>query len=309
MYKTRKVEIYASEIAEILNLTLTGEDFIVKYPGSLENLQPHTVVYSETLTPEIARQLKQTRNILMILRESYGLKAEGFSYLVSPRPRLDFVRILNESFVERDTRQSDPTARISTDAKIGRNVVIGAHSVIGPDVVIGDNTIVLNNVVITGKVVIGRNCVIKDNATLGSEGYGFEFDEAGEPIHVPYVGSILIGDHVWIGANSAIERAEIDDTVIAASVKIDDLVQIGQSCQIGEHTMIAAGTVVSARVKIGNHCWLAPNVSLKDRITLADDVLVGIGAVVIHDCESHNVYAGNPARLLRRRTQEDLKSV
>ena len=309
MYKTKTVEIYASEIAEVLNLTLTGGDFIVRGPGSPENPQPHTIIHLEALTPEIAGSLAEKGHVLVLLRDAPILNFGDISFLVTPRPRLDFVRVLNNFFVERDNRQNDPTARISPDAKIGRNVIVGAHSVIGPDVILGDNTIVLNNVVITGKVSIGRNCVIKDNATIGSEGYGFEFDEAVEPIHVPYVGKILIGNDVWIGANSTVERAEIDDTIIAPSVKIDDLVQIGQSCCIGEHTMIAAGTVVSAHVSIGKNCWLSPNVSVKDRTAIADDVLIGIGTVVINDCQTHNVYVGNPARLLRRRTKNDIQTI
>jgi UDP-3-O-[3-hydroxymyristoyl] glucosamine N-acyltransferase len=304
MYKKRMVEVHASEIAEILNLKLTGRDFIVRGPGSFHPIQNETVVYAEALGQELADALSRARDVLVIVGDGRGATAAGFSYIETPRPRLAFVRVLNEFFVEREVRHTDPTARISPGARLGRNVTVGSHSVIGPDVTLGDNIIVLNNVVITGHVTVGRNCVLKDNSTIGSEGYSFELDEAGLPIHFPYTGRIVIGDNVWIGSNTTIERSELDDTVIGSFVKIDDLVQIGQRCLIGERSMIAAGTIVSASVTIGKGCWLAPNVSVRDRVVIGDNVLVGIGAVVVKDLARDGVYVGNPARFLKARSEK-----
>ncbi len=306
MYRKRIAEVYASEIAEILNLSLVGTDFIVRGPGTLEKPADHTVVYADTLDAGAVESLRRARDVLAIIGDARGAEASGFAYIVAPNPRLAFVRVLSECFVERDIRNIDPTARISPGAAVGRNVIVGAHSVIGPDVTIGDNTIVLNNVVITGRVSMGCNCMIKDNSTIGSEGYSFEFDESGVPVHFPYVGRIVIGDNVWIGANTTVERAELDDTVIGPFVKIDDLVQIGQCSVIGERTMIAAGTIVSAYAVIGKGCWLAPHVSVRDRIAIGDNAVVGIGAVVVKSLDRDGVYIGNPARFLRPRSSRDV---
>ena len=306
MYRKRKVEVYASEIAEILNLALIGHDFIIRGPGSLKNVRDQTVVYADSINPDVIQSLKTANDVLVIAGDARGAAGvSNFSYIETSQPRLAFVRVLSECFVERDVRHIDPTARISPGAHIGRNCIVGSHSVIGPDVVLGDNSVVLNNVVITGHVVAGSHCVFKDNSTIGSEGYSFEFDESGVPVHLPYVGRIVIGNNVWIGANSTIERAELDDTVIESSVKIDDLVQIGQCCMVGERTMIAAGTIVSANAVIGKECWLSPNVSVRERIAIADNVVVGIGAVVVKNLERDCVYVGNPARFLRKRSEKD----
>ncbi|MBI4981608.1 MAG: hypothetical protein HZC15_00435 [Candidatus Omnitrophica bacterium] len=299
MYKKRQADVFASEIAEVLNLDLNGDDFIVKEPGSVKDLKEGTVVLLGPLEKETA--LSNKRKILAVVSPGQIENKVEFSYIVSLKPRLAFVRILNEFFVEKNVRLTEPTARIAPGARIGVNVYIGNNSVVGPDVVIGDNTIILNNVVITGQVLIGKNCVIKDNSTIGSEGYSFEFDEELRPIHVPYLGRIIIADNVWVGSNTSIERAEIDDTVIEAFVKIDDLVQIGQNCYIGERSMIASGTVVSADVRLGKDCWLAPNVSIRDKIEIGDNVFVGIGGVVVKDLAPGGVYVGNPAKFLRPR--------
>jgi UDP-3-O-[3-hydroxymyristoyl] glucosamine N-acyltransferase len=299
MYKKRQVEVFASEIAEVLNLKLNGDDFIVREPGSIKDFKEGTVILLASLEKELV--LSNKSKILAVVSPGQIQSEVRFSYIVSSKPRLAFVRILNEFFVEKNIRFIESSARIAPGAKIGMNVHIGNNSVVGPDVVIGDNTIVLNNVVITGQVIIGKNCVIKDNSTIGSEGYSFEFDEELRPIHVPYVGRIVIADNVWVGSNTSIERAEIDDTVIEAFVKIDDLVQIGQNCYVGERSMIASGAVVSASVRLGKDCWLAPNVSVRDLVTIGDNVMVGIGGVVVKDLAPGGVYVGNPAKFLRPR--------
>jgi UDP-3-O-[3-hydroxymyristoyl] glucosamine N-acyltransferase len=301
MFRRRIVDVYASEISELLNRSLVGPDFIVRGPGSLKYLREQTIIYADKLSEEELQCLTEAKQVLLLIGSIGESRICGCSYIVTPHPRLDFVRVLNEFFVERESTLIHPTAKIYDGAKIGRNVSVGVYSIIGPDVVLGNNSIVLNHVVINGSVIIGCNCLIKDNATIGSEGFSFEFDETGVPVHFPYLGRIVIGDNVWIGANSTFERGEMGDTVIEDSVKIDDLVQIGQGCIIGARTMITAGAVISANSKIGKDCWIAPNVSVSNQVIIDDNVLVGIGAVVVKNLAANSVYVGNPARFLRRR--------
>ena len=58
-------------------------------------------------------------------------------------------------------------------------------------------------------------------------------------------------------------------------------------------------------VNIGNDCWFGGNVTILPGVTIHDNVVVGAGSVVTKDLESGWVYVGNPARKLKKITEED----
>lgn len=299
MYKLKKPNISASEIAGYLNSKLIGEDFIINIPSSIKNFKNNSFFYilDEDKFPE--ERIKKYKNILILTSKDIGRENNNYSYVKTDKPKLDFISVIKEFFIEFDVTQIVSSAKINKDAKIGRNVSIGENSVIGPDVIIGSNTQILNNVVVTSRVEIGKDCIIKDNSTIGSEGYDFEIDEKGNPIHFPHIGKIFIGKNVWIGSNSSIESAKIDNTIINDFVKIDDLVQIGTDCTIDIRCMITAGVIISRNVKIGEETLIAPNASIRENTIIGRNVTVGEGAVVIKNIEDNAVYVGNPARLLK----------
>ena len=299
MYKLKKPNISALEIAGFLNSKLIGGDYIINFPSSIKNFQDNSFFYLLDLDIFPEERLKKYKEILILTSKDLDRSKIHFSYIKTNCPKLDFIRVINEFFIEFDITQIASSSKIHKDAKIGRNVSIGENSVIGPDVIIGSNTQILNNVVITSRVEIGKDCIIKNNSTIGSEGYDFELDEKGNPIHFPHIGKIIIGNNVWIGSNSSIESAKIENTIINNHVKIDDLVQIGYNCEIGSRCMITAGVIVSRNVKIGEKSLIAPNASIRDYTIIGKNVTIGEGAVVIKKIEDNTVYVGNPARLLK----------
>lgn len=305
MFKVKSPDIFASEIAEFLNLRLEGQDFLVHAPCSAVHFRNASFFFltEDDALPET--KLAKHRDVLVLSPKSVPHQKDRFSIIVSQNPKLDFIRVINEFFIEFDPSQIAASARIHPDAKLGKNISVGEHAVIGPEVSVGNNTKIFNNVVISGRVEIGKECIIKDNATLGSEGYDFEMDENGNPVHYPHIGRIRIGDRVWIGANTSVESASLDDTIIGDRVKIDDLVQIGYNSEIGAGSMITAGVIVSRYVRIGENSWLAPNASIREHIVIGKNVMVGTGAVVVKNVEDGVVVVGNPAGVLHRRIQRD----
>ena len=91
-------------------------------------------------------------------------------------------------------------------------------------------------------------------ARLGSDGFGYVFRD-GAHAKIPHVGRCIVEDDVEIGANTTIDRGSIDDTVIGAGTKIDNLVQIAHNVRIGRLCLIMAqvGIAGSARVEDGVH--------------------------------------------------------
>jgi UDP-3-O-[3-hydroxymyristoyl] glucosamine N-acyltransferase len=296
MFKLKKPEIYASEIAEFINTKLFGLDFIVREPAFISHIKENT--FSFLQTEDNINNINIPNESLVICLSSLTLNL-NCSYIFSKNPKLDFIRVINEFFVEIESYKISKSAIIHPNAIIAQNVSIGEHCVIGQDTVIGDNTQILNNVVIGGRVEIGNNCIIKDNSTIGSEGYEFVIDEDGFPIHYPHIGKIIIGNNVWIGSNSTIESAAINDTLIMNHVKIDDLVQIGSGCTIENGCMVTAGSILSQNVVIKKDSWLSPNVTIIENIIVGKNCVIGAGSVVLKDVAEYTIVVGNPARFLR----------
>jgi len=300
MYSTKTPDVYASEIAGFLNAKLNGKDFIVHHPSSVRDLRDRSFFYVREGVSIPKARLEKCKDVLVFTSKKIDVPSRA-SFIVTKMPRVDFMKVVNEFFIEFDTVKIAQSSRVDQRARLGRGVFIGEHSVIGSQVSIGSNTKILNNVVISGRVTIGDNCLIKDNTTIGSEGFDFEYDEDGMLVHSPQIGEIVIGNDVWVGSNTSIESSAIERTLIGANVKIDDLVHIGGSSSIGKDSMIAAGTVISRNVVVGEKCLISPNVSVRDNVVVGSRVVVGIGAVVVKDLKDSGVYVGNPARLLKKR--------
>lgn len=303
MYRLKKPNISSLEIAGYLNSKLIGEDIIINTPSSINNIQDNSFFYllDNDILPE--QVLKERKDILILTSKDLDNDGMNCSYVKTKNPKLDFIKVINEFFIEFDLMHIASSAKIHKKATIGRNVSIGENTVVGPDVTIGNNTKILNNVVITSRVEIGSNCIIKNNSTIGSEGYDFEFDENGNPINFPHIGKILIGNNVWIGANTSIESAKIDNTLIKDFVKIDDLVQVGYNCKIGFRCLITAGVIISRDVTISDNSLIAPNATIRENITIGRNVIVGDGSVVVRNIEDGTVYVGNPAHFLKKRNK------
>lgn len=60
------------------------------------------------------------------------------------------------------------------------------------------------------------------------------------------------------------------------------------------------------RTKIGNDVWIGNRVMIKAGITIGDGAVIGMGSVVTRDIGPYEIWAGNPARLLRKRFSDEM---
>ncbi|KAA0255036.1 MAG: UDP-3-O-(3-hydroxymyristoyl)glucosamine N-acyltransferase [Acidobacteria bacterium] len=204
-----------------------------------------------------------------------------------------------------------PSASVSKDAVLGADVAVGDHAVVeagavlgdrcqlwpgvfvGEGVVVGEDSVLFPNVVLYPGTRIGKRARIHAGAVVGSDGFGYERDERGVQVKVPQVGNVEVGDDVEIGAGSAIDRATIGTTRIGSGTKIDNLVQVGHNCQVGEHCCLIGQSGLSGSVTLGRFVVLAGQAGISDHVTLADGVVVGAQSGVPHDL-SPGVWLGTP---------------
>ena len=121
-----------------------------------------------------------------------------------------------------------------------------------------------------------------------------------------------IGDNCFIGPFVEIQKdVEIgNDTKIQSHSFICELVTIGNSCFIGHGVMFIndlfqTGGPARGKKELWRHTTIGNNVSIGSNATIlsvniCENVVIGAGAVVTKDIQEPGVYAGNPARLIRK---------
>jgi UDP-3-O-[3-hydroxymyristoyl] glucosamine N-acyltransferase len=185
-------------------------------------------------------------------------------------------------------------AVIEHNASIGEGSVIGCGCLIGQNTTIGPNCRLDANVVIYHNCTIGRNVIIQANTTIGSTGFGYYFLNGAHTL-IPHNGTVIIEDFVEIGANTCIDRAKFDATIIGAGTKIDNLVQIAHNVVIGKCCLIVGCAGLGGSARLGDGSILGGMAGVIDNIDLGDRVMVGAGSIVTHDFPDGKTIAGIPA--------------
>jgi len=232
-------------------------------------------------------------------------------FILVENPRLYFILLANKAmsnatiYYERQTGISK-TAVISESAKIGKNCAIGNFVYVGDNCVIGDNTILSDRISIRNSI-IGSNCVIQSGVSIGEDGFAYERNINFEPEPFPHLRGVRIENNVEIRVNSSIARGSLTDTVIGEGTKLDALTHIAHNVKIGRNCLLTAGTIIGGSTIIGDVCWLGLNSTLKNKISLGNQVIVGSGASVIHDIPDGDIVAGVPAKSIKHKvTSEQL---
>ncbi len=187
-----------------------------------------------------------------------------------------------------------PYAVIESGAHIGDRTIIGAHSTIGQDTRIGSDCHIHPQVTVGHLCKIGNRVTLFAGAVIGSDGFGFEFQN-GRQVKIPQTGTVQLDDDVEIGANSNVDRARFGRTWIGEGTKIDNLVQIGHNVVIGKHCILCGGTGVAGSTKIGNFVTLAGQVGTVGHVHIGDHSIVGAQSGVSKSLPANGIYMGSPA--------------
>jgi UDP-3-O-[3-hydroxymyristoyl] glucosamine N-acyltransferase len=219
------------------------------------------------------------------------------THLVSPAPHTAFAKILEQLFplmpyekgldtsYHADATASINDAIVQEKCGIGAGSSVGSRTVlqrgvqVGRNVRIGRDCMFYPGVVIYDDVEIGDRCIVHANTVIGSDGFGFQPSKSGW-VKVPQVGSVVIGNDVEIGANCAIDRGAIENTIIGDGVKIDNLVQIAHNVRIGEHTAIAGCAGIAGSATIGARCMIGGAAMVIGHLEICDDVVISGGTLV-----------------------------
>ena len=264
--------------------------------------------------PRYTPRIKSTQASAIYLAEDVAVDRDDIVVLRAKDPYLAYTRALRlfhpepsfPAFIH-PTADIDLTAKIADDvwigasAVIGRNVQIGARARIYPnatiydDVVIGADCVIHSGVAVRERTQVGARVTIHNNSVIGCDGFGYAKDEERRWLKIPQSGRVVIEDDVEIGAGTTIDRASVGETRIGRGTKIDNLVQIGHSCTIGEDALLCAQVGLAGSSRIGNRVVLAGQAGVAGHLTIGDDAVVTAKSATSHDVPAGKMISGIPA--------------
>jgi UDP-3-O-[3-hydroxymyristoyl] glucosamine N-acyltransferase len=309
-----------SEIAELTGARLVdqghGDRLVTGIASAAEGGEGKLVFVEGKRNEQLAREVSAAA--VLCAEGLAPLIPAGIPILLTPRPQWAFALVGRTLYPTAARPQPltgetgiSPRAFVSDEARLEPGVIVEAGAVIGPQVAIGSGTIVAANAAIGTASQIGRDCfvgpcatvqaalignrvVIHGGAQIGREGFGFVAGPRGAE-RLPQIGRVVLQDDVEIGANSAVDRGALGDTVIGEGTKIDNLVQIGHNGRIGRGCLIAGNVGISGSVTLGDYVQLGGGAGIADHLTIGTGAKLAGGAGLLHDIPPGATWFGFPA--------------
>ncbi|HEX8707715.1 MAG TPA: UDP-3-O-(3-hydroxymyristoyl)glucosamine N-acyltransferase [Pyrinomonadaceae bacterium] len=303
-----------SELAERTGALVDGavEDVEIKGAAGLDAATDGQVTF--LANPRYTPRLQTTRAAAVFVGPEVEVGRSDIAVLRAADPYLAYTRALRLFHPEQGFEPFiHPAAVVDPSARLDANVWIGACAVIGREVVIEAGTRIYPNATIYDHVRIGAGCtvhsgaairegsqlgqrvVVHNNAVVGADGFGYAKDEAGRWLKIPQTGSVVVEDDVEIGAGTTIDRASVGETRISRGAKIDNLVQIGHSCTVGEDSLLCAQVGLAGSSHVGRRVILAGQAGVAGHLTIGDDAVLTAKSATSHNVEPGRVISGIPA--------------
>ena len=307
------MEFSAQQIAGFLNGTIEGDPNVkvsnfskieegkpgtltflanLKYAHHIYNTEASIVLVNNDFKPEqpIRATLVKVENAYAALAMLLNLVEQS----KSKKKGVDSTAFIAASATVSDDCYVGNFAYIGEGVKMGKNCMVYPHAYIGDHVTVGDNCVFYPHATVYENCIIGNNCILHAGSVVGADGFGFA-PEGETYKKIPQLGNVIIEDDVEIGANTTIDRAVMDSTIIHRGVKLDNLVQIAHNVEVGENTVMAAQVGIAGSVKVGKHCMFGGQVGLAGHIHVADHVVFGAQCGVISDVKEPATLLGAPA--------------
>jgi UDP-3-O-[3-hydroxymyristoyl] glucosamine N-acyltransferase len=300
-----------SELASQTGAKIEGKDVEITGAAGLDEARDGDVTF--LANPRYTPRVSTTAASAIYLAEEVRTDKQ-ISILRVKDPYLAYTRALRVFYPDKPlapyidpSAVIDPTARVAVNVSIGGCVVIGKNVEIGEgvclhpnvtiydDVTIGRDSIIHSGVAIRERTVIGERVVIHNNAVIGCDGFGYAKDEERRWLKIPQAGRVVIEDDVEVGAGTTIDRASVGESRIGRGSKLDNLVQIGHSCTVGEDSLLCAQVGLAGSSHIGSRVILAGQAGVAGHLTIGDDVVLTAKSATSHDIPAGKVISGIPA--------------
>ncbi len=299
------------EIARRLGCTLAGDpDIDITGVAGMEHASPSELTF--LANPKYAHKVKHSRAAAILVSEA--VRDHPIASLVSANPYLDFARAVElfyapprpapgihplasvaASAVIGENASIGPFAVVGERVRLGRNAVLHPHAVIYEGAEIGDDFLAHSHAVVREFCRVGHRVTLQNGAVVGGDGFGFAKRADGTHYKIVQSGITVIEDDVEIQALSAVDRATVGETRVQRGAKIDNLVQVGHACVVGQDNIICAQAGLAGSSILERGVLLAGQVGVSGHLTIHDNAVVYAQSGVGHDVAPGQVVSGSPA--------------
>lgn len=300
------------ELARTLGATVDAEaDVEITGIGTIDGAGPAELTF--LANERYTNQLATSRAGAVLVEPAFDGESAPTPLRVD-NPYLAFARAIDLFYAPPAVPTGvHPTAVLGERVVLGDGVGVGAYAVIGDDVTIGDGTTIHPHVVVYAGAAIGPECVLhshavvrehvrlgggvilQNGAVVGADGFGFAPRGDGTYEKMTQAGTVELADEVEVQANACVDRATVGTTTIGRGTRIDNLVQVGHGCQVGENTLLCGQTGLAGSTIVGDRVVMAGQVGIAGHCRIGDDVILAAQSAASTDVTEPGVYGGAPA--------------
>lgn len=234
--------------------------------------------------------IKHLKNCTIYTKQKFDIDPSVKQIIVDD-PQLEFYKLSHK--VENEyTFENEYT--------YGENCKIDKTAVIGTGVIIGDNVTIGPNTVIYSKTTIGNNVRIDANCTIGTEGMMWVWDN-NKKVYLRQLGGVNIEDDVIICSGCVIVRGSANEfTHIGKGSNLAPNCAIGHGTHIGNHVHFANAVSTGGSSYISDYNFIGSGAIISAGVKLlANDIILGSGAVATKDLTTNGVFVGTPAKFIK----------
>jgi UDP-3-O-[3-hydroxymyristoyl] glucosamine N-acyltransferase len=283
------------ELAAELGLEVEGDaDVLLRGVAALESAGPEDLVFVRS--PRFDAPLAASRAGAVIAPP--GLDTGGRPTLRSLQPGLDFARAVRRVAPEpRPAPGVHPSAWIDSDARmVGARTLLRANVTLYEGVWLGEDCLLHAGCALGSGSRVGDRVTLHPGVVIGADGFGYVAGEDGRPEKFPQIGRVVVEDDVEIGANTTVDRGSLGETRIGRHTKIDNLVQIGHNCRIGEGVIVVAQVGLAGSTTLERGAIVMAQAGVADHLTIGERAFVGPQSGIHKDVPAGGRVVGTPQR-------------
>lgn len=110
--------------------------------------------------------------------------------------------------------------------------------------------------------------------------------------------AVILGNDVVIGDGCIVCAGSVITTniVIEDHAQLNLLTTIGHDCRIGKYFTTAPGVKISGNCTIGDRVYFGTSSCIREKLTVADDVTIGLNGGVVKNITEPGTYVGTPTK-------------
>jgi UDP-3-O-[3-hydroxymyristoyl] glucosamine N-acyltransferase len=224
----------------------------------------------------------------------------GAAKIVVPDSRAAFIRLVialqDEIGLDYGRTITGAGAQVRTGPyEVHRTSIIEDDVIIGAGAKIGPYAAILRG------AIVGEGTVVRSGTIIGEAGAAVHTTADGTMLAQPHVGIVRIGANCEIGANCAVIKAMLGETVIGEGGRIGNFANVGHGAMVRERVWLGAGTIIGGHATIGGQATLGMGVLVRDNIIIGEQTSIAMGTVVTKPVPDGASAFGNPAKIVPRR--------